>query len=82
MTLDTQAPSSCPACGAPASVTFTREEDRFLYGIASYTVELLADVDRGRCSACTFEFTDHRAEQARDSAVQAYLARKRQPWLP
>lgn len=48
--------TTCPACDAPSSITFTREEERFPYGIAPHTVELTATVDRGRCSACTFEF--------------------------
>jgi hypothetical protein len=68
---------SCPARAA-SSVTFTREKARFPYGIAPHTVELLAEVDKGRCSACAFEFTDYRAEQARDSAVQAYLAARKE----
>ena len=38
------------------------------------TVDLAAVVDKGRCSACTFEFTDWRAENARDEAVKAHLS--------
>ena len=68
--------TTCPSCDAPSSVTFTREEERFPYGVDPHTVELTAIVDKGRCSACTFEFTDWRAEEARDSAVQAYLQGK------
>jgi hypothetical protein len=66
--------TTCPACDAPSSVTFTREEERFPYGIAPHTVELAALVDKGRCSACAFEFTDWRAEEALDKAVQIHLA--------
>lgn len=64
----------CPACSSPSSVTFTREEEHFPYGVAPDTVELTALVDKGRCSACSFAFTDYRAEKACDAAVQAHLA--------
>jgi len=64
----------CPACGESSGITFTREEERFPYGIAPHTVELTAMVDKGRCPACSLEFTDWRAEEARDRAVQIYLA--------
>lgn len=64
--------ATCPACHE-YSVTFTREEERFLYGIAPHTVGLTAIVDKGRCSECTFEFTGCSAESARDRAVQAHL---------
>lgn len=67
---------TCPACGALASVTFTREEERFPYGIAPHTIDLSAVVDKGRCAACTFEFTDWRAEVARDEAVKTHLKSK------
>lgn len=70
--------TTCPACGVPSSVTFTREEERFPYGGAPHTVELTAIVDKGRCAACTLEFTDWRAEEAHDNAVQAYLASSRE----
>ena len=72
------ADTMCPACGEQSSVTFTREEERFPYGIAPHTVELAAMVDKGRCAACTFEFTDWRAEEARDRAVQIYLAARKE----
>ena len=65
--------TTCPACGAPDSVTFTREEARFPYGVAPQTVELSAIVDKGRCS-CAFEFTDWRAELAHTEAVKIHLA--------
>jgi hypothetical protein len=68
----------CPACGEPSSVTFTREEERFPYGIAPHTVELTAMVDKGRGAACTLEFTDGRAEEARDRTVQLYLAARKE----
>jgi hypothetical protein len=72
--------AACPACDAPSSVSFTREEEYFPYGVAPHTVELTAIVDKGRCSACAFEFTDWRAEEAHNKAVQIYLAaRKEQP---
>jgi C4-type Zn-finger protein len=64
----------CPACGEQSSVTFTLEEERFPYGIAPHTVELATMMDKGRCAACTLEFTDWRAEEAHDRAVQIYLA--------
>jgi hypothetical protein len=77
--LDLRSYSTCPACGVPSSVTFTREEERFPYGSAPHTVELTAVVDKGRCSACTFVFTDARAEKAYEKAVQIHLeARKEQ----
>jgi hypothetical protein len=70
--------TTCPSCGALDSVTFTREEERFPYGegAARLPVELTAVVDKGRCSSCTFEFTDWRAEVARDEAVTAHLKSK------
>lgn len=63
--------TTCPACGA--GISFTREEERFSYGRAPHAVELTAIVDKGRCSTCAFEFTDWRAEEARDAAVKKYL---------
>ena len=66
--------SKCPSCDAPDSVTFTREEERFPYGVAPRTVELTAVVDKGRCASCSFEFTDWRGEIAHDEAVKAHLA--------
>jgi hypothetical protein len=66
--------TTCPACDAPSSVTFTPEEEHFPYGIAPHTVELTALVDKGSCSACAFEFTDWRAEEALDKAVRTHLA--------
>lgn len=70
-----RAPSTtCPSCGAPDSVTFTREEETFPYGVAPYTVQLAAVVDKGSCAACTFEFTDRRAEIAHDEAVKLHLS--------
>ena len=68
--------STCPSCAAYSSVTFTQEEERFLYGAAPNSVELTAIVVKGRCASCQFEFTDWRAENARDEAVQAYLKSK------
>ena len=70
-------PAMCPACGAPESVTFTREEEAFPYGVAPNTVNLAVVVDKGHCAACTFEFTDWRAENARDEAVKAHLTRSK-----
>jgi hypothetical protein len=64
--------TTCPECGAPG-VTFTREDEPFPYGVAPHTVMLTAVVDKGRCTACMFEFTDWRAEGARDAAVQGHL---------
>jgi hypothetical protein len=69
----------CPSCGAVDSVTFTREDESFPYGVAPHTVMLTAVVDKGCCSACTFSFTDWRAEVARDGAVQAHLRTKDAP---
>ena len=73
--------TTCPVCDALESVTFTREEEAFPYGVAPTTVNLSAVVDMGRCAACEFEFTDWRAEEARDNAVQAHLhaSSKEQP---
>jgi hypothetical protein len=65
--------TTCPSCDARDSVTFTREEEHFPYGVAPHTVALSAIVDKGHCSACTFEFTDCRAEVARDEAVKTHL---------
>lgn len=67
--------TTCPDCGEPSSVTFTREEEYFFYGVSPHTIKLTAVVDKGRCAACLFEFTDWRGEEARDRAVQDYLKR-------
>jgi len=75
--LPMRALSTCPVCGAEGSVTFTREEERFPYGVAPHTVNLCAVVDKGSCAACSFEFTDWRAENARDEAVKAHLAQSK-----
>jgi hypothetical protein len=74
-------PSTCPSCEALESVTFTREDESFTYGIGIDAVSLRTVVDKGRCSACSFEFTDWRAEKACDNAVQAHLqaSNKEQP---
>lgn len=50
-----------------------QEESRFPYGASPHTVEL---VDKGRRATYLFEFTDWRAEEARDRAVQAHLAKR------
>ena len=72
---DSELPTTtCPACEAADSVTFTREEERFPYWDGMARVELVAIVDKGSCSACTFEFTDWRAEIARDEAVKLHLS--------
>lgn len=63
----------CPACYAKGAVTYTREEQSFPYGLAPNTVTLSATVEVGRCDACKLEFTDWRAEDARDEAVQRHL---------
>ena len=68
--------NTCPVCSAWDGVTFTSVEERFPYGAEPHTVELSAIVERGRCTACAFEFTDARAEIARDAAVRAYLRTK------
>jgi len=64
--------TSCPVC-ASSSITFTREEEYLPYGAPPHVVELTVLVDKGRCATCSFEFTDWRAEKARDRAVHAYL---------
>ena len=66
--------TQCPSCGAFDKVTFTREKESFPYGVAPHTVQLSAIMDIGRCAACTFMFTDWRAEIAREEAVKAHLA--------
>lgn len=65
--------TECPSCGDPANLTFSVEKEVFPYGIVPNQVELTVLVDKGRCAACAFEFTDWRAEKARDLAVQAHL---------
>lgn len=67
--------TECPACSVEG-VTYQREEEKFPYGIAPNTIELTVVVDVGRCIACAFQFTDWRAEIARDAAVQAHLQTK------
>ena len=68
--------SMCPQCGVADSVTFRHEEEHFPYGVAPHIVDLSAVVDKGRCSACSFEFTDWRAEDARTAAVNTHLLLK------
>lgn len=75
--------TTCPECGVEDSVTWRREEEKFpygapvgygaIYGVEPEIVELTAIVDMGRCAVCKFEFTDWRAEIARDAAVQVHL---------
>jgi C4-type Zn-finger protein len=65
--------TTCPACGTAASVTYTREEESFPYGAGPDAATLSAIVDKGHCATCQLEFTDARAEEARDAAVRSYL---------
>ena len=67
--------TTCPECEALDSVAFTREEESFPYGVSPHTIDLSAIVDKGRCSTCAFEFTDWRAEEARDEAVKVHLVK-------
>jgi hypothetical protein len=68
-------PTRCPSCNTADSVTYAQEEERFPYGVGEGAVMLSAVVDKGSCSACSFSFTDWRAEMARDEAVKLHLAK-------
>lgn len=75
--------TKCPVCDVEG-VTYRREEEKFpyltdvgfgvIYGVEPETIELSCVVDKGHCPACKFEFTDWRAEIAREEAVEAYKA--------
>jgi hypothetical protein len=62
----------CPACHKYSMVT-TSVDSKFAYGAGRNAVELSCTIPVQRCSQCGFEFTDHRAEEARDLAVRRYL---------
>jgi len=61
----------CPNCGGHDLKVEIREQ-RFLYGSAEPVV-LVAAVPVNVCSTCGFEFTDARAEDAREEAVCRHL---------
>jgi len=62
----------CPACGKETIGTRV-EETTFVYGTGSTAVNLTCPVPVHKCDACAFEFTDDKAEDARDLAVRRYL---------
>lgn len=71
--------TTCPSCHTRHSVIFTYEKESFAYGSAPRTVALVALIDKGRCAACGFAFTDWRAEKARASAIQEHLQKLKGP---
>jgi putative zinc finger/helix-turn-helix YgiT family protein len=62
----------CPACHQHSIVT-TSVDSKFVYGAGRNAVELSCTTPVQRCSQCDFEFTDQRAEEARDLAVRRHL---------
>ena len=65
---------NCPDCGA-ASIDSRSESQPIHYRPAPDTVLIPCTVIVWRCSACTLEWTDHEAEDARTKAVNEYLAK-------
>lgn len=64
--------TKCPACGGE-SLTSKIEETSFVYGTGTKTANLTCSVPVHSCRSCGFEFTDDKAEDARDLAVRRYL---------
>lgn len=62
---------TCPNCDA-SCVEYAPVEERFEYGAVD-PVTLAATVVKGDCRACGFQWTDERAEIARDAAVRKHL---------
>jgi len=65
-------PEVCPNCGSD-HFKETEREQRFLYGTPDNAATLVAKVPVNTCLACGFEFTDERAEDARNEAVCRHL---------
>lgn len=64
----------CPSCGKER-VTWEQRKEIFPYGTEPEPLFLGCLVMVGKCPDCTFEFTDHRAEDAKDEAVARLLYR-------
>lgn len=64
----------CPSCGG--DTTEEEVEDEFEYGVEDKTT-LMAVVPVITCNDCGESFTDYRGEEARDAAVQEFLASAR-----
>jgi putative zinc finger/helix-turn-helix YgiT family protein len=64
--------TQCPACGKESLGTRV-EETSFVYGTGAAAVDLTCSVPVHKCADCAFEFTDDKAEDARDLAVRRYL---------
>ena len=63
---------SCPDCGSSLISEVSRAEE-FHYGLGDESVTLSAVVPIIHCDSCGFEFTDHRAEEARHESVCRHL---------
>lgn len=64
----------CANCGA-AGVQSMMTTDRFPYGVAPMTVELVAEVLMFHCLECGETYTGEQGEKARADAVNAHLMR-------
>ncbi len=64
--------TQCPACGKESLGTIVKET-AFVYGTGAAAVNLTCSVPVHKCADCAFEFTDDKAEDARDLAVRSYL---------
>jgi len=64
---------ACPSCGG-RTLTATPQIEAFEYLDGNRVVTLEAHVDVFHCPDCGLDFTDSRAERARNIAVAAYLS--------
>lgn len=67
--------NTCPACGGKATEESFLE--KFEYGFGLNSAMLEATMPLLTCADCGFRFTDERGEEAREAAVQKYLAGKK-----
>jgi putative zinc finger/helix-turn-helix YgiT family protein len=72
MTSTTKNRDVCPSCGESITAVVRRDET-FEYRVGDTTTLLSAPVDVHICNNCGLEFTDERAERARNEAVATHL---------
>jgi len=66
--------SKCPVCGEKTTLLEKEETERFLYGVGKDAAKLSVVVPVVSCSECKFEFTDYRAEEIKDIAIESHLS--------
>ncbi len=67
-----QKTKKCPNCESN-HVTTSEEQEHFFYGTESNQAEISVIVPVHTCADCSFQFTDHEADQIRHNAVCEHL---------